>query len=76
MDSKPPGMEVPMTDYCAFSKNKKCIKWMDYEITRHELAEADELCHGNWIEIQKQHEYIRLLQSLLEENGIAYPLEK
>ena len=21
----------------------------DYEITRHELEEADELCHGNWI---------------------------
>ena len=64
-----------MIDYCAFSKDKKCIKWMDYEITRHELEEADELCHGNWIEIQKQHEYIELLQSLLEENGITYPPE-
>lgn len=65
-----------MTDYCAFSKNRKCIKWQDYEITRHELEEADELCHGNWIEIQKQHEYIKLLQALLEENGIAYPSEE
>ena len=67
--------EIFVTDYCAFSKNKKCIKWMDYEITCHELEEADELCRGNWIEIQKQNEYIKLLQSLLEENRIVYPLE-
>ena len=47
-----PGKELPMTDYCAFSKDHKCVKFTDYEITRHELEEADELCHGNWIEIQ------------------------
>lgn len=41
-----------MTNYCAFSKNNKCIKWTDYELTCHELEEADELCHDNWIEIQ------------------------
>ena len=35
-----------MTDYCAFSKDHKCIKFTDYEITRHELEEADELCHA------------------------------
>jgi hypothetical protein len=46
---------------------------MDYEITLHELEEADELCHGNWIEIQRQNEYIKLLQSLLNQNGISYP---
>lgn len=38
---------VPMTEYCAFSKDHKCIKWSDYELTRFELEEADELCHGN-----------------------------
>lgn len=41
-----------MNDYCAFSKNHRCLKWMDYKLTRHELEEADELCHRNWIEIQ------------------------
>ena len=41
---------VPMTDYCAFSKDHKCIQWTDYEITRNELEEANELCHGNWID--------------------------
>ncbi|MFA9466803.1 MAG: mobility-associated LCxxNW protein [Velocimicrobium sp.] len=64
-----------MSNYCAFSKDHKCIKWMDYEITRSELEEADELCHGNWIEIQRQQEYIRLLQDILIQNGIDFSLE-
>lgn len=51
MASKFPGKELPITNYCAFNKDHKCIKWADYELTRHELEEADELCHGNWIEI-------------------------
>ena len=48
-----------MTDYCAFSKDHKCIKWTDYELLRHELEEADELCHNNWTEIQHLWEYNR-----------------
>jgi hypothetical protein len=48
-----------MENYCAFSKEHKCVKWMDYELTRHELEEADMLCHGNWIIIQRQNEYIK-----------------
>ncbi len=47
-----------MTEYCAANKTHKCIKWQDYEMTFHELEEADELCHGIWIEIQKSHKYI------------------
>lgn len=66
---------VPMTNYCAFSKNHKCIKWSDYELTLFELEEADELCHGNWIEIQHQREYIELIQKTLEQHGIEVPLE-
>lgn len=54
-----------MTDYCAFNKNHKCIKWSDYELTRHELEEADELCHGNWIEIQHLRNYI-------DPSGVTY----
>lgn len=57
-----PGKELSMTDYCAFSKDHKCIKFTDYEITRHELEEADELCHDNWREIQHLREYIDRLQ--------------
>lgn len=64
-----------MENYCAFSKNHKCVKWTDYEITRQELEEADELCHGNWIELQRKEEYIRLLQTILDSNGISYPRE-
>lgn len=66
---------VPMTEYCAFSKDHKCIKWSDYELTRFELEEADELCHGNWIEIQHQREYIEVLQNTLKHNGIDIPSE-
>ena len=62
-------------NYCAFSRNHKCLKYEDYEFTKYTLAEADELCHGNWIEIQRKEEYIRTLQSLLSENGIFYPDE-
>ena len=54
-----------MNNYCAFSKDHKCIKWSDYEITRQELEEADELCHGNWIEIEKKNKYIHTLQTIL-----------
>lgn len=70
-----PGKELPMIDYCAFSKDHKCVKFTDYEITRHELEEADELCHGNWIEIQHLKEYIDRLQALLIEHGITIPDE-
>lgn len=62
-----------MNDYCAFSKSHKCLKWIDYELTRYELEEADELCHCNQIEIQKLNDYIELLQSLLDKNEIEYP---
>ena len=41
-----------MDNYCAFSEDHKCLKWEDYELTRHELEEADNLCHGNWINRQ------------------------
>lgn len=65
-----PGKELPMTDYCAFNKKHKSIKWSDYELTRHELEEADELCHGNWIEIQHLRNYNDQLQELFTEHGI------
>ena len=59
-----------MTDYCAFSRNHRCVKWDDYEIIRHELEEADELCHGNRIEIQHLREYIAALQAILDEKAL------
>ena len=62
-----------MDNYCAFSKNHKCLKWMDYELARHELEEADSLCHGNWIEIQRLTNRIRLLENLLRQAGIDVP---
>ena len=62
-----------MNDYCAFSKDHKCLKWEDYQLTRHELEEADVLCHSNWIEIQRLREYIDKLIEILNENKLDYP---
>ena len=62
-----------MDNYCAFSEDHKCLKWEDYELTRHELEEADNLCHGNWIEIQRLYDYIEELKKILDENDIEYP---
>lgn len=64
-----------MNDYCAFSKEHRCIKWMDYSLTLQELKEADELCHDNWIEIQNLHNRVELLERLLQEAGIDFPPE-
>jgi len=63
-----------MENYCAFSQNHKCLKWADYQLTRHELEEADSLCHGNWIEIQHLRDRIRILETLLTEAGIDFPV--
>ena len=62
-----------MDNYCAFSEDHKCLKWEDYELTRHELEEADNLCHGNWIDIQRLYDYIDELKKILDENDIEYP---
>ena len=64
-----------MENYCTFSKNHTCLKWLDYVITRQELEEADSLCHGNWIEIQRKNQYIQTLQEILDSNHISYPDE-
>ena len=62
-----------MENYCAFSKNHKCLKWTDYQLTLFELKEADETCHGNWIEIQRLSERVHLLETLLSKAGIDVP---
>ena len=62
-----------MNNYCAFSKKHKCLKWMDYELTRMELKEADSLCHENWIEIQRLYKRIDILETLLNDAGIEIP---
>ena len=62
-----------MNDYYAFSKNHKCLKWLDYQLARHELEEADELCHGNYVEIQRLYDYIDKLKDILDRNNIDYP---
>lgn len=64
-----------MENYCAFSKDHTCLKWLDYMLALHELKEADALCHGNWIEIERKSRYIQTLQKILDSNNISYPDE-
>lgn len=64
-----------MNDYCAFSKDHRCVKWTDYKVTRFELEEADELCHGNWIEIQHLQHRVDQLVQLLKDSGVEVPAE-
>ena len=65
-----------MENYCAFSRDHKCILWLDYEITRQELEECHTLCHGNWIEIEHKYKYIQELERLFgtekENHGFLY----
>ena len=62
-----------MNDYCAFSENHKCLKWLDYQLTLNELEEADELCHCNYVEIYRLYDYINELKAILDRNNIDYP---
>ena len=64
-----------MENYCAFSQDHTCLKWLDYVVTRQELDEADALCHRNWIEIERKTQYIQTLQAILDNNHIPYPNE-
>ena len=51
-----------------------CIfRWQDYMSARLELEECDELCHGNWIEIESLQRQVDFLKKLLEENSIVLP---
>ncbi len=64
-----------MDNYCAFSKGHACIKWTDYELTRLELEEADNLCHGNWIEIESLQQRVHQLEDALKQAGLEIPPE-
>lgn len=66
---------VTMNNYCAFSKEHNCLKWTDYELTRYELEEADDLCHSNWIEIQHLQDRVDQLEQLLRNSRIEIPPE-
>lgn len=61
-----------MNNYCAFTKDHRCLIWMDYTLTRFELEEANDLCHSNWIEISKLKEKIEILENLLVSYQINY----
>lgn len=62
-----------MSTHCPLSKKHVCPNWIEYEVTKCELEEADELRQFNWQEIQELKDYINELQFMLRKNGISYP---
>lgn len=64
-----------MNDQCSFKNNGNCDIWLDYQIALLSLKEAEELSHGNWVEIQHLRNRIDLLENLLENAGIDVPQE-
>ena len=61
-----------MTNECPFNNNK-CVLWIDYQVAQVALQEAEELCSSNWNEINYLLDRVKLLESLLKENGINIP---
>lgn len=62
-----------MSEKCKYRKNHLCEIWIDYQISQAALEEADELCHGNWIEIQHLWDKVAELEQLLQAHGIDVP---
>ena len=62
-----------MKNHCAFSKNHSCPLWTDYELTCYELEEANSLCHGNWIEIERQYKYMDITVRQSRQSGLTEP---
>jgi len=62
-----------MINECPFNNNNKCALWIDYQVAQVALQEAEELCSSNWNEISYLLDRVKLLESLLKENGINVP---
>ena len=61
-------LNCPIPDYSDCPETAQ-----DYVSARLELEECDELCHGNWIEIESLQRQVDFLKKLLEENSIVLP---
>lgn len=57
---------------CPFN-NDKCSVLIEYQVAQLALQEAAELCSSNWKEINYLLDRVKLLESLLEKNGIDIP---
>lgn len=55
---------------CTYRANYNCDIWMDYQIQKIELEEAEALCKGNWKEIQELRDYLDYLEKIVENSGI------
>lgn len=61
-----------MENYCAFSKNHTCLKWLDYVITRQELGETNLSLSRKLDRDSTPEQYIQTLHEVLDANHL-YP---
>jgi len=64
-----------MNKTCPFKDNYYCDIWLDYDITRDELEQANELLHSNWKEITYLYDRIDRLEKYIQSIGGTVPSE-
>jgi hypothetical protein len=53
-----------------------CDIWLDYQVSKVALSEAEELTHANWAEIQRLQDRIIQLETTLRSAGLDIPPEE
>jgi hypothetical protein len=53
-----------------------CDIWLDYQVSKVALSEAEELFQANWAEIQRLQDRIIQLETTLRSVGIDIPPEE
>ena len=64
-----------MSKQCPFIDNQYCDIWLDYDITKDELKQANELLHSNWKEITYLYDRIDQLEKYIKSIGGTVPSE-
>ena len=65
-----------MKDKCPLREGGRCNVWIDNQVLKASLKEAEELADSNWKEIQWLYDRIHLLETTLRNAGLAIPTEK
>ena len=62
-----------MSDKCPYNECCRCYIWLDYQVCRLALEDAEELANENWKEIDYLLNRVDFLEKLLEDSGIDIP---
>lgn len=56
-----------------FNSRNRCEMWTNYQVACVALQETEELCSSNWEGISYLLDRVKLLEALLNEDGIEIP---